>query len=358
MAQTGRNDPCPCGSGRKHKRCCLDIEQTARRVAAEAEARIEELGDRSRHEAPAQWCDAYERTLAPLNGGGLLLREMASWLNLWLVCDAPVIEGRTPLAAYGADEPRSVDERLESSAIGAWWLRGSDFPAPATPWRRDDALTLHCDREPLGAMCDGALLVGRAIQVTETHAALVGRPVVVDEQALDDVLYVLQAAPADALCAALRWPEVREHTAEGELVRQCLRRYELVDPEAALASLQASRRATEQDLLGYYEGDVTFYVSGGRLAGVVAPPRERGVTWELCEEDHEDPPRLGEVTVSPADAELILSAPTRSRVERLAAALPWALRSSLGPPLGEHLDGPEVMPRVSRERLERWFAVG
>lgn len=22
--QTGRNDPCPCGSGRKFKRCCLD----------------------------------------------------------------------------------------------------------------------------------------------------------------------------------------------------------------------------------------------------------------------------------------------------------------------------------------------
>ncbi|CAN5199010.1 hypothetical protein BH24PSE2_BH24PSE2_08750 [soil metagenome] len=22
--KTGRNDPCPCGSGRKYKRCCLD----------------------------------------------------------------------------------------------------------------------------------------------------------------------------------------------------------------------------------------------------------------------------------------------------------------------------------------------
>jgi uncharacterized protein YecA (UPF0149 family) len=21
--QTGRNDPCPCGSGKKYKRCCL-----------------------------------------------------------------------------------------------------------------------------------------------------------------------------------------------------------------------------------------------------------------------------------------------------------------------------------------------
>jgi SEC-C motif len=27
MAKIGRNDPCPCGSGKKHKRCCL-IAQT------------------------------------------------------------------------------------------------------------------------------------------------------------------------------------------------------------------------------------------------------------------------------------------------------------------------------------------
>jgi uncharacterized protein len=24
-AQVGRNDPCPCGSGRKFKRCCLNV---------------------------------------------------------------------------------------------------------------------------------------------------------------------------------------------------------------------------------------------------------------------------------------------------------------------------------------------
>jgi hypothetical protein len=27
----GRNDPCPCGSGKKHKRCCLDTERGGRR---------------------------------------------------------------------------------------------------------------------------------------------------------------------------------------------------------------------------------------------------------------------------------------------------------------------------------------
>ncbi|MBW2484820.1 MAG: SEC-C domain-containing protein, partial [Deltaproteobacteria bacterium] len=29
MVKVGRNDPCPCGSGRKFKRCCLGKQQTA-----------------------------------------------------------------------------------------------------------------------------------------------------------------------------------------------------------------------------------------------------------------------------------------------------------------------------------------
>lgn len=44
MAKPGRNDPCPCGSGDKYKRCCLPKEQAAehaqfaRAAAAAAEA--------------------------------------------------------------------------------------------------------------------------------------------------------------------------------------------------------------------------------------------------------------------------------------------------------------------------------
>ena len=31
MAKISRNAPCPCGSGKKYKRCCLDKDQTASR---------------------------------------------------------------------------------------------------------------------------------------------------------------------------------------------------------------------------------------------------------------------------------------------------------------------------------------
>jgi len=40
MAKVGRNDPCPCGSGLKYKRCCLPREDAA---VAERAARAREV---------------------------------------------------------------------------------------------------------------------------------------------------------------------------------------------------------------------------------------------------------------------------------------------------------------------------
>ena len=37
MSKTGRNDPCPCGSGKKYKRCCLEKDEAAASAAREAE---------------------------------------------------------------------------------------------------------------------------------------------------------------------------------------------------------------------------------------------------------------------------------------------------------------------------------
>jgi tetratricopeptide (TPR) repeat protein len=36
MAKVGRNDPCPCGSGKKYKRCCLEKDEAAERAARAA----------------------------------------------------------------------------------------------------------------------------------------------------------------------------------------------------------------------------------------------------------------------------------------------------------------------------------
>src|SRR5712691_5130578 len=39
MAKIGRNDPCPCGSGQKYKRCCLPREEAAAAERAATQAR-------------------------------------------------------------------------------------------------------------------------------------------------------------------------------------------------------------------------------------------------------------------------------------------------------------------------------
>jgi tetratricopeptide (TPR) repeat protein len=46
MAKTGRNDPCPCGSGKKYKKCCLAKDEEAHRQRqAIAAAAIEPADD-------------------------------------------------------------------------------------------------------------------------------------------------------------------------------------------------------------------------------------------------------------------------------------------------------------------------
>jgi hypothetical protein len=359
VRDVGRNDQCPCGSGRKHKRCCLDVERAALRIGVDAERRILDLGLRARREAAAEWRRAYESNLAPLSRWGTVPAEMGAWLDTWLACHAAVIEGRTPLEAFSGQPPSPVDEQLGRSAICAWWVRGTGFPLPATHWRCEEPVVLHSGREPLGVLSDGALMVARGVEAGPAHVALIGRPVVVEDTVVGEVLTLLNATPADALCAALRWPEVREHTAEGELVQHCLRSYELNDPAGVMAALRATAGVTErEDVVSYWEDDVVFKVARGSSAGVVEPAPELGVIWELCGEDSASPPLLGEITVSPEDCELTLSAPTRARADCLLTALPAQVRLALGDLKAEDIDVPDVLPRVNRERLEDLLSTG
>ncbi len=95
MAVVGRNDPCPCGSGRKHKRCCLGAGAAALRLADRLEDRIDELGEQVRQEHWSAWLAEFERNIGPLHRPGVVQAEDVAWLDAWLVCHAPVVEGRT-----------------------------------------------------------------------------------------------------------------------------------------------------------------------------------------------------------------------------------------------------------------------
>src|SRR5215211_3800859 len=42
--KVGRNDPCPCGSGKKYKKCCLEKDQAAGRARLVAPVRLPNPG--------------------------------------------------------------------------------------------------------------------------------------------------------------------------------------------------------------------------------------------------------------------------------------------------------------------------
>jgi tetratricopeptide (TPR) repeat protein len=44
MAKTGRNNPCPCGSGKKYKQCCLAKDEAAERAMFVERAAAQTLG--------------------------------------------------------------------------------------------------------------------------------------------------------------------------------------------------------------------------------------------------------------------------------------------------------------------------
>lgn len=51
MPKSGRNDPCPCGSGQKYKRCCLPRDQAAERAVAAGAAALGREAESSRASA-------------------------------------------------------------------------------------------------------------------------------------------------------------------------------------------------------------------------------------------------------------------------------------------------------------------
>jgi hypothetical protein len=56
MTKTGRNDPCPCGSGKKYKRCCCQKDEAAASAAPTLPSR-----QRSR---TTRLVEAFEKELA------------------------------------------------------------------------------------------------------------------------------------------------------------------------------------------------------------------------------------------------------------------------------------------------------
>lgn len=99
--QVGRNDPCPCGSGKKYKKCHLDADREPQHAASRAESIHER--DRRLVLAIARFAD---RTFGP------------GWAGIDLEADEALVQLLVPWVAWTAavDGKRVADAYLERNA--------------------------------------------------------------------------------------------------------------------------------------------------------------------------------------------------------------------------------------------------
>ena len=121
MSRIGRNDPCPCGSGKKYKQCCMrEDEAAARRRRLElgaADRALEWLA--KHHEAAAS--EALEKVyLGKLGEGGVdKLRELPEDIldlvdlnaHEWLLVDGAIRVDGEPLRVVRGEVREMVGER-------------------------------------------------------------------------------------------------------------------------------------------------------------------------------------------------------------------------------------------------------
>ena len=203
MNKPGRNDPCPCGSGRKYKRCCLGREVEHDRFA-----------------------EALERRVLPRLSQLARFAETAVGVPLDVVARDEFPFWRTPLdeaAAARVVDHLMFDKRLEHygrTAIDQFVMeRGPAFDATdramVEAWRSARRLLyrvdgwsagfLRCtpvlgesgasiDVWPLGrsagVVADGAPVALRALSALDTHISL-GRPVLFGSRSVEEVAHAV-----------------------------------------------------------------------------------------------------------------------------------------------------------------------
>ena len=137
MGRVGRNDPCPCGSGKKWKKCCLTLEDVAEMPPelhytldwhSRDRAYTGEIMQWVQDKHPAWMREAYERIVeeTPPKNGSESFEYIASYL-LWHYTPTP--DGPTVAERYFTALPRRLGERRawyeahRRSWLGLWEVR-------------------------------------------------------------------------------------------------------------------------------------------------------------------------------------------------------------------------------------------
>ncbi len=123
-----RNAPCPCGSGRKYKRCCADALEHPARVAMSHDA----VGERIRSWAFEHHHEAIDAALVQIVAGrdDLVLGDAdLALIATWTLSDHELPEGDTLAERYarGPDLPaaeRDIAHRIASARLGIFCVKG------------------------------------------------------------------------------------------------------------------------------------------------------------------------------------------------------------------------------------------
>jgi len=85
MAKIGRNDPCPCGSGKKYKQCCLGKDEAAARAASPPPASLSRrqahaalLAELAATDTPDELTEASNAVVDMVHAGDLDAAERAA----------------------------------------------------------------------------------------------------------------------------------------------------------------------------------------------------------------------------------------------------------------------------------------
>lgn len=202
MSGTDRNQPCPCGSGQKYKRCCLrrqQVDETAARREFNARQRLLDL-ERDTCMAIRDWVlTAWEHD--PLDGLPFDPDERPEGLSLFVpfACyDLGPGERLTWAEAFAASSRLKPDERrwLDAQAqswMGIWQIRAVD---PGRSLTVRDRLTGEVR----------TVFERAASRTAPLHGSVVGRVVEFDGHTVFSGIYPVPFSPAlsDTLVENLR----------------------------------------------------------------------------------------------------------------------------------------------------------
>jgi hypothetical protein len=129
MARTGRNDPCPCGSGKKYKNCHLPIEEAARSEQLLLRRALDTLLSKVIHAAQEQ-VEAIPAAFERYWNGEYAVGQMAKLDELedrgadrfltWYAFDYPQEDGRTLVERLAAD-PTGLELSEDEARVLAGW---------------------------------------------------------------------------------------------------------------------------------------------------------------------------------------------------------------------------------------------